>query len=74
VHFKAIVLARGRQRWKQSHGNGFRYLGTEEVNMKSFFAGCVAAVILALIGSFVLNSIQEPADKAFSTNAVRLGV
>lgn len=42
--------------------------------MKSFFAGCVAAVILALIGGLVLNSIQEPADKAFSTNSVRLGV
>jgi hypothetical protein len=74
VHFKAIVLARADNGGSNPAAIGFRYLGTEEVNMKSFFAGCVAAVILALIGSFVLNSIQEPADKAFSTNAVRLGV
>ena len=41
--------------------------------MKSFLAGCAAAVIIALIGGFVLNAVQEPADKAFSTGAVRLG-
>jgi cytoskeletal protein CcmA (bactofilin family) len=33
---------------------------------------CVAAVIIALIGVFVLNSIQESADQAFTTSAVRL--
>ena len=42
--------------------------------MKSFLAACVAVVVLALIGSVALNSIQKPADKAFSTSAVRLGV
>jgi hypothetical protein len=31
------------------------------------------AVIIAVIGGVVLNSIQEPVDKAFSTSAVRLG-
>jgi len=34
---------------------------------------CVAAVVIAVIGVFVLNSIQESADQAFMTSAVRLG-
>ncbi len=33
---------------------------------------CVAAVIIAFIGGVVLNSIQESADQAFTTSAVRL--
>jgi cytoskeletal protein CcmA (bactofilin family) len=33
---------------------------------------CVAAVIISLIGGVVLNSIQESADQAFTTSAVRL--
>lgn len=41
--------------------------------MKSFIIACVAAVVIAVLGGVVLNSIQEPADKAFSTTGVRLG-
>jgi hypothetical protein len=41
--------------------------------MKTFIMACVVAIIIAVIGGFVLNSIQEPVDKAFSTSAVRLG-
>jgi cell division protein FtsN len=41
--------------------------------MKTFIMACVVAVIIAVIGGVVLNSIQEPVDKAFSTSAVRLG-
>ena len=41
--------------------------------MKTFIIACVVAVIIAVIGGVVLNSIQEPVDKAFSTSAVRLG-
>ena len=41
--------------------------------MKTFIIACVAAVIIAVIGGVVLNSIQEPVDKAFTTTAVRLG-
>ena len=40
--------------------------------MKAFIIACIAAVIIAIIGGLVLNSIQEPVDKAFSTSAVRL--
>lgn len=41
--------------------------------MKAFIIACVAAVIIAVIGGVVLNSVQEPVDKAFTTTAVRLG-
>lgn len=42
--------------------------------MKTFIIACVAAIIIAVIGGVVLNSIQEPVDKAFiSGPSVRLG-
>jgi energy-converting hydrogenase Eha subunit A len=41
--------------------------------MKTFLIACVAAVVIAVVGGLVLNSVQKPADKAFSTTAVRLG-
>ena len=41
--------------------------------MKAFIVACVAAVIIAVVCGVVLNTVQEPADKAFSTSAVRLG-
>ena len=34
--------------------------------MKTFIVACVAAVVIAVIGGVVLNSIQEPVDKAFA--------
>ncbi len=41
--------------------------------MKTFVMACVVAIIIAVIGGIVLNSVQEPVDKAFSTTSVRLG-
>jgi hypothetical protein len=41
--------------------------------MKAFLLACVAAVIIAIIGVIVLNGMQESADQAFTTSAVRLG-
>jgi hypothetical protein len=41
--------------------------------MKAFIVACVAAVVIAVVCGVVLNTVQEPADKAFSTSAVRLG-
>jgi hypothetical protein len=41
--------------------------------MKTFILACVTAVVIAVIGGVVLNSIQEPVDKAFTTSGVRLG-
>ena len=41
--------------------------------MKTFIIACFAAIVIAAIGAVVLNGIQERADQAFSTSAVRLG-
>ena len=41
--------------------------------MKPFVIACVAAIIIAVMGGLVLDSVQEPVDKAFSTTSVRLG-
>ncbi len=41
--------------------------------MKAFIVACAAAVIIAVIGAVVLNSVQEPVDKVFTTASVRLG-
>ena len=41
--------------------------------MKAFIIAVVAAIVIAVIGDVVLSSVQEPVDKAFTTNAVRLG-
>jgi len=42
--------------------------------MKAFLIACLTAIVIAVIGGVVLNGIvQQPADKAFSTEAVRLG-
>ncbi len=40
--------------------------------MKSFLLAVVAAVAIATGAGFVLNSVQKPADQAFSTTGVRL--
>ena len=41
--------------------------------MKTFIVACVAAIIIAVIGGVMLNSMQEPVDKAFATSATRVG-
>lgn len=42
--------------------------------MKAFLIACVTAIVLAVIGGVVLNSIQIPAEKAYSSSTgVRLG-
>jgi hypothetical protein len=40
--------------------------------MKSFMLACVAAIAIAVVAGFVLGEVQKPADRAFSTDAVRL--
>ena len=40
--------------------------------MKSFVLACVAAIAIAAIAGFALNSVQKPADEVYSTSAVRL--
>jgi ABC-type uncharacterized transport system permease subunit len=41
--------------------------------MRAFIVACIAAIAIAVIGAFVLGKIQQSADQAFSTSAVRLG-
>ncbi len=41
--------------------------------MKAFLAACLAAIVLAAIAVVVLNTIQEPVDRAFATRYARLG-
>jgi hypothetical protein len=40
--------------------------------MKSFIIACAAAIIIAIIGVFVLDSVQEPVSQAFSTPYARV--
>jgi hypothetical protein len=42
--------------------------------MKTFIMACAAAVVIAVIGSVVLNSVPDSAENAFSSSTgVRLG-
>ena len=42
--------------------------------MKTIIIACAAAIVIAIIGGVALNSVQEPADKAFTSgSSVRLG-
>ena len=41
--------------------------------MRAFVVACVVAIIIAIVGGVALNAVQESADRAFSTPAVRLG-
>jgi hypothetical protein len=40
--------------------------------MKSFLLACVAAIAIAVIAVFALNSVQKESAQAYSTSAVRL--
>jgi hypothetical protein len=42
--------------------------------MKTFLVACLTAIVLAVIGGVVLNSVPDTSEKAFSSStAVRLG-
>ena len=41
--------------------------------MKTFIIACVAAIVIAVIGGVVLNSVQEPVDKAFTSAVAACG-
>jgi hypothetical protein len=44
----------------------------EEITMRAFLTAVVVAVVLAAVGGFILNKLQEPVSVAFSTEGVRL--
>jgi hypothetical protein len=41
--------------------------------MKTFIVACAAAIVIAVIGGYVLSSVPDNAATAFSTAYVRLG-
>jgi hypothetical protein len=48
-------------------------LGERAKAMQTFLIACAAAIIIAVIGGVVLNNMQEPVSKAYTTQYVRLG-
>ena len=48
------------------------YCYSKGAAMTSFIAGCIAAILIAILAAVVLDRFQEPANVAFSTSAVRL--
>ena len=40
--------------------------------MKSFVLACVAAIVIAAVAGFALNSVQKDSEHAYSTTGVRL--
>jgi hypothetical protein len=40
--------------------------------MKTFIIACVAAIVIAIVGWGVLDSVQKPAEQAFSTPYARV--
>jgi hypothetical protein len=41
--------------------------------MKTFIIACAAAIVIAVVGGFVLSAVPDGAASAFSTSSVRLG-
>ena len=46
--------------------------GEEPKTMQTFIIACAAAIIIAIIGVFVLDSVQEPVSQAYATQYVRV--
>ena len=43
------------------------------IAMKAFIVACVVAIVIAAIGAFALNSVQQVADQAFASPYARVG-
>lgn len=41
--------------------------------MKAFVVACVVAIIIAAVGAFALDSVQQAADQAFVSPYARVG-
>ena len=41
--------------------------------MKVFITACIFAIVIAVAGGVVLNSMQKPVDEVYKTESVRLG-
>jgi len=40
--------------------------------MKAFIAGTAAALVLAVVSAFVLDTMNKPVDTAFTTSSARV--
>jgi hypothetical protein len=40
--------------------------------MKSFLAACIAAIVIAVIGSYALESVQQTTEHAFNETGAKL--
>jgi len=40
--------------------------------MRAFLAACVAALVIAVCGAVVLNSVNPPVSSAFTTQGARI--
>jgi hypothetical protein len=40
--------------------------------MQSFIIACAVAIVIAIVGVFVLDGVQEPVSQAFATQYVRV--
>jgi hypothetical protein len=40
--------------------------------MKTYLVSCLAALVIAVVGYFALNAVQENVDQAFATHSVRI--
>jgi hypothetical protein len=47
-------------------------MAREDRSMKAFLAACAAAIVLAVIGAYALDSYQRPAEVAFTTTGARI--
>jgi hypothetical protein len=61
----ARAIAQGLMHGPQYDDVGFIADGG---TVKAFLAACLAAVVVAAISWIILNSVQEPVDRAFATS------
>ena len=40
--------------------------------MRAFIAACAAALVIAIGGAVVLNSVNKPVDQAYATSGARI--
>jgi hypothetical protein len=49
------------------------FTGKRGIVVKAFLAACLASIVLAVIALIILDRVQEPADRAFTTTYTRVG-
>jgi hypothetical protein len=47
-------------------------MGRWRIIMRAFLVACAAAIVIAVCGAVVLNSVNKTAEQAFSTQGARV--